>query len=302
MRIGVLSRSTQLYSTQSLYRAGRRRGHQVYVIDHTYCNLILDNDRPAIEYKGKLLDNLDAIIPRIGASVTGLGAAVINQFELMEVPTPTGSEALLRARDKLRCLQLLAQHGLPVPKTVMISGANNLYNAARLIGDLPIVVKLLESTHGTGVELADSYYALVTFVETFQQFDDRILLQEYIAEAAGADIRALVVDGEIVATMRRQAQAGEFRSNLHRGATAKPYALSPEESELVKAVVNALQLEVAGVDLLPSDRGPLIMEVNASPGLEGIESTTGVDVAGHIIRLVERKVKQKRQAKNEEPK
>jgi ribosomal protein S6--L-glutamate ligase len=291
MRIGVLSRSTQLYSTQSLYRAGRRRGHQVYVIDHTQCNLVIDNGEPSVLYKGKSLPHLDAIIPRIGASVTSLGAAVINQFELMGVPTPTGSEALLRARDKLRCLQLLAQHGLPVPKTIMLNGQQSLYHAANLIGELPIVVKLLESTHGTGVELADSYYALVTYVETFLQFDDRILLQEYIAEAAGADIRALVVDGEIVATMRRQAQPGEFRSNLHRGATARPYTLDDDEAALVKAVVEALQLEVAGVDLLPSDRGPLVMEVNASPGLEGIEATTGVDVAGKIIRLVERKVK-----------
>lgn len=292
MNIGILSRSSQLYSTKSLYRAGRHRGHQVFIIDHTQCNLVLDGMSAGVRYRGQPLPALDAVIPRIGASVTALGAAVISHFELMGVATPTGSEALLRARDKLRCLQELATHGLPVPRTIMVSGGqNNLYQMANLLGELPVVVKLLESTHGMGVELADTYAALYTYVETFQHFDDRILLQEFIAEAEGADIRVLVVDGAIVAAMRRQAQPGEFRSNLHRGASAMPYSLSSEEEELVIAVVKALNLDVAGVDLIPSHRGPLVMEVNASPGLEGIESVTQVNVADAIIQLVERKVR-----------
>ena len=266
----------------------------MYVVDHTECSLLIDDERPNVFHRGKPLHFLDAIIPRIGASVTGIGAAVIKQFELLDVVSPTGSEALLRARDKMRCLQQLAIAGIPVPKTIMVGKEQNLYQLAARIGGLPAVVKLLESTHGMGVELVENYFALSTSLNTFQRFNDRVLLQEYIEEAKGADTRVLVVDGKVVAAMRRQAQDGEFRSNLHRGATAEKVELNQEEDELVRKVVRIMDIDIAGVDLIYAEDGPLVMEVNASPGLEGIENTTGVDVAGHIIRLVEKKVKEKR--------
>lgn len=300
MKIGILSRGPGLYSTQSIWQAGRRRGHEMYIIDHTRCSLMLDNHRPNIIYRGKTLHMLDAVIPRIGASVTSLGAAVISQFELMGVVTPTNADALLRARDKLRCLQSLATAGIPVPRTVMVGNGDSVFQLADRVGGLPVVVKLLESTHGMGVELADSLYALQAAVESFQHLNERVLLQEFIAEAQGADTRVLVVDREIVATMRRQAQAGEFRSNLHRGANASVVKLNEEDRQLVARVVEVMQLDVAGVDLLYSNRGTLVMEVNASPGLEGIEQTTGVDVSGHIIRMVENLVRAARRRRREE--
>jgi ribosomal protein S6--L-glutamate ligase len=293
MNIGILSRSTELYSTRSLYRAGKRRGHIMHVIDHTRCSLMIDADAPNIFYQSKPLDYLDAVIPRIGASVTGLGAAVINQFELMGIVSPTSPEALQLARDKLRSFQTLVQHEIPVPKTIMISPFEDLHQVTERLGGFPVVVKMLESTHGEGVELAHNAWGLERITTEFFRYENRLLMQEYIAEARGADTRVLVVDGQIVASMRRQAKPGEFRSNLHRGASSFAIQLKPEEEALVKAVVKALNIEVAGVDILPSSKGPLVMEVNASPGLEGIENTTGKDVAGAIIKLVERKVKAK---------
>jgi len=294
MNIGIFSRSTQLYSTRSLYQAGRRRGHTVDVIDHTRCSLLLNEGKPNVYYQGSPLNHLDAIIPRIGASVTGLGAAVINQFELMNTLSPTSAEALLRARDKLRCLQILSNANIPFPKTIMVGRYDNLHHISGLLGGFPIVVKLLESTHGIGVELAHDLWQLKRLLQSFWQFHDRILLQEFIKEAQGADIRALVVDSKVVASMKRQAQKGEFRSNLHRGASSESVDLSSAELDLVSNVVKAMDIELAGVDIILSNRGPLVMEVNASPGLEGIEKTTGVDVAGNIIHLLEKKVKQKR--------
>jgi ribosomal protein S6--L-glutamate ligase len=291
MNIGILSRSTELYSTRSLYKAGKRKGHTMHVIDHTRCSLVIDAEAPNIFYKSKPLDFLDAIIPRIGASVTGLGAAVINQFELMGIVSPTSPEALQLARDKLRSFQTLVQNQVAVPKTIMINPYGNLHDAVAQLGSFPVVVKMLESTHGEGVELAHNYWALQRITADFFRDEDRLLMQEYIAEARGADTRVLVVDGQIIASMRRQAKPGEFRSNLHRGASSLAIQLKPEEEALVKEVVKVLNIEVAGVDILPSSKGPLVMEVNASPGLEGIEGTTGKDVAGAIIRLVERKVK-----------
>lgn len=297
MNIGILSRSAHLYSTRSLYQAGRRRGHIVHVIDHTRCSLLLNDEQPNIYYQGGPLHNLDAIIPRIGASVTGLGAAVISQFELMGTLSPTSADALLRARDKLKCLQILSNAGISFPKTLMVGRNDNLHHVSGLLGGFPIVVKLLESTHGLGVELAHDLWQLKRLLQSLWQFHDRILLQEFIEEAKGADIRALVVDSKVVASMKRQAQKGEFRSNLHRGATSKSVELSTEELSLVGKVVKALDIELAGVDIIQSKRGPLVMEVNASPGLEGIEGTTGIDVAGGIIELLEKKVQQKREGK-----
>jgi ribosomal protein S6--L-glutamate ligase len=291
MHIGILSRSGQLYSTQSIFRAGKRRGHTMHLVDHTRCSLILDGDRPNIWYNGRPLHHLDAVIPRIGASVTRIGAAVIDQFETMGVVTSTTSEALLRARDKLRCQQLLVQKGIPTPRTVMVGRYENLHQAVVRVGGYPVVVKMLESTHGVGVELARDFRALQRVARSLFHYEDRLLVQEFVAESSGVDIRALVVDGRVVASMRREAQAGEFRSNLHRGATATTIELNEEEARTVLAVATAMGIKIAGVDLLASARGPLVMEVNASPGLEGIEGTTGVDVADAIIRLVERQVK-----------
>jgi len=293
MDIGILSRSTQLYSTRSLYQAGRRKGHMVYVIDHTRCSLSVNNDMPSIFHKEKKIHHLDAIIPRIGASVTNLGAAVINQFQLMGVQTATTASALLKARDKFHCLQILSRAGVPFPKTVLVGKYDNWHQITRQLGGFPVVVKLIEGTHGIGVELAKDFWQLKHFLHRIFEFHDRVLLQEFIEEAKGGDTRALVVDGRVVASMKRQAQAGEFRSNLHRGASSKTINLSEEEVRLVTNVVNAMDIELAGVDIISSKRGPLVMEVNASPGLEGIEGTTNVDVAGYIISLLEKKVKLK---------
>ncbi|MEM1216168.1 MAG: RimK family alpha-L-glutamate ligase [Bacteroidota bacterium] len=295
MNVGILSRGKELYSTQSLFAAGKRRGLRMSVIDHTRCSLSLAGRRPNVFYDGKPLHHLKAVIPRIGASVTDLGAAVISQFELMGIPSVTSPWSLQTARDKLRCLQLLQQHSLPIPKTMMIGPGENLHQAAFQLGGFPIVVKLLSSTHGEGVELARNFWDLQGIVRYHLKFQDRLLLQEFIQEAKGKDIRALVVDDQVVAAMERKAAAGEFRSNLHRGASAKTVQLSPADTDLVLRVTKALKIDIAGVDLLPSKQGPLIMEVNASPGLEGIEKTTGVDIAGKIIALTERKIAAQRE-------
>ncbi len=297
MNIAILSRGPELYSTQSLYRAGARRGHRMMIIDHTRCNLVIGQGRPQIIYEEAPLRRLDAIIPRIGSSVTLQGASVINQFELMGVFTPAPAQALLQARDKLRCLQQLAARGLDVPRTAFISEGEDLVPLIESVGGLPVVIKLLESTHGIGVLLAETYRSAASTVEAFQRLRERVLVQEFIREAGGADIRALVVAGEVVAAMKRQAREGEFRSNLHRGGSASPEALTEAETEAVTTAVQAMGLDIAGVDLLRSRRGPLIMEVNASPGLEGIETITGVSVADRIIRYLEQSVRGRKQAR-----
>ena len=289
MKIGILSRSSQLYSTRSLYRAGVRRGHQMQVIDHTRCQYIIANDRLEIYFEDQPLSYLDAIIPRIGSSVTRVGAALIHQFELLNIFTTTRAQALLQARDKLRCLQRLSNSSLQIPKTAFVTNGDDLEPIIEALGGFPIVVKLLESTHGVGVMLLDNYQSAYATIEAFQQLNERVLIQEFIHEAKGADIRALVIGNKVVASMKRQAQNGEFRSNLHRGATAKAVSLSSAEVDAVVKATRTMGLDVAGVDLLQSERGPLIMEVNASPGLEGIERYTRVDVAKAIIQFVERK-------------
>lgn len=291
MNIIVLSKGPQLYSTQSLLRAARRRGHSIQVVDYGRCNLVLEKGRPEVHIDSRKLQFADAIIPRIGASGTALGAAVINQFEAMKVATTIRADTLLEVRDKLRCLQKLARCGINIPKTITAVPNQNSIQIAQQLGGFPIVVKLMASTHGAGVFLVESHQSLNSTVDAFAQLKERVLLQEFIKEAKGADIRALVVAGEVVAAMERKAKPGEFRSNLHRGATADPITLNDEEEELVKKVAKVVGLEVAGIDLLRSSRGPLVIEVNASPGLEGIETTTRVDVAGKIIQLLETKAR-----------
>ena len=286
MHLYLLSRSAALYSTKSLLKAGRRAGHHVQVIDHTRCNLLLDK-RPTVHYDGETLRTPDAILPRIGASVTAVGVRVIQHFEAAGVYSAVRAAALDQARDKLRSLQLLQRADVPVPRSFFLHDLRQLPDAIDRLGGTPLIVKLLESTHGAGVILAESAAGAISVVEAFVRNHQPVLLQEYIREAAGADLRVLVVGGRVVAAMERRAAAGEFRSNLHRGATGAAVQLSPSEEKIAIHAARVLRLGVAGVDLLRSSRGPLVIEVNASPGLEGIETHTGVDVAGHIIRHIE---------------
>ncbi len=260
------------------------------VIDHGQISLIIEQGIPQVFYEGTRLVGMDAVIPRIGASVTDYGAAVIRQFELMDIYSSTRSEALIMARDKLKCLQILSANGIAVPKTVMAGMPEALPRLIDNLGGAPVVVKMLESTHGVGVVLAESKNTAISVVEAFTKLGQPVLLQEFIEEAGGADIRAFVVGKRVVASMLRQAQAGEFRSNLHRGATASIEQLTPEEEKTVLEAARLMNLEIAGVDILRSKRGPLVMEVNASPGLEGIETTTKIDIAGAIIENLERGV------------
>lgn len=281
--LAILSRGSALYSTQSLFRAARLRGYNVRIIDHQRCHLLIDDDRPQVYYEGEKLVGMDAVIPRIGASVTDYGAAVIRHFELMGVYTATRSEALLMARDKLKCLQFLSANGVPVPRTFIAGSPEVVPYLVNKLGGAPVVLKLLESTHGVGVILAESLQTAVSLAEVFAKLNQPVILQEYISEAAGSDVRAFVVGRKVVASMMRVAAAGEFRSNLHRGAESYNVKLTHHETNLVLKATRLLGLQIAGVDILRSDRGPLVMEVNASPGLEGIENTTGADIAGTIV-------------------
>lgn len=293
MHIIILSRGYSLYSTQSLLEAGLRRGHRMEVVDHLFCNVVIQSGRPRIMYDNRLLPKVDAVIPRIGASVTFHGAAVIRQLESMRVFTTLRADALQQARDKLYSLQLLSSSGIDVPKTFFASQLTDLPWLIEGLGGLPVVIKLLESTHGAGVILAENKATTLAILEAFQKTRERVLVQEFIKEAAGSDIRAFVVGDEIVASMKRQSVDGDFRSNLHRGATAELVQLTEEEKEIVLKSTNVLGLKIAGVDLLRSKRGPLVMEVNASPGLEGIETITGVKIADKIIEFVETGVKKR---------
>lgn len=288
MRIAILSRNPNLYSTQRLVEAGKERGHDIMVVDHQKCVLVIEQSRPQIIYKGHPLEGIDAIIPRIGASVTFYGAAVVRQFEQMKVFSTVESQALVRSRDKLRSLQLLAKAGLGMPKTAFAASARDIDDVIKQVGGAPVVIKLLEGTQGIGVILAETHNSAKSVIEAFLDVEVNILVQEFIAEAKGADVRAFIVDGQIVGAMRRQGAEGDFRSNLHRGGKAQLIQLSAEEKATAMKAVKKLGLAIAGVDMLQSKRGPLVMEVNSSPGLEGIEGATGVDIAGKIIEYVER--------------
>lgn len=297
MKIGILSRGPELYSTQSLYRAGIKRGHEMAIINSQHCNLVIEQGQAEVYYHDQPLSDLDAVIPRIGTSLTPDGAALITQFLLMDTFSTLNPEGLLLVRDKLRCLQRLRLAALNVPATAYVAEGQDVAPFVDAVGGLPVVIKMVESTHGIGVVLAESYRNAESTVEAFLKLKERIIVQEFIAEAGGADIRALVVNGRVVASMKRQAKEGEFRSNLHRGASAMPEPLTDQENYVACKAAQVVGLDIAGVDILRSARGPLIMEVNASPGLEGIETTTGIDVAGKIIGFVERKVLAKRKKK-----
>ena len=288
MKIAILSRSTKLYSTRRLVEAAEQRGHEVIVLDHLKCVLGIEKGNPHIFYGGKEVTGIDAVIPRIGTSVTFYGAAVVRQFEQMKVFSSVESQALVRSRDKLRSLQLLSKAGIGMPKTAFASLPKNIDNVIEIVGGAPVVIKLLEGTQGIGVILAETHTSAKSVIESFLALKANILVQEFVKEAGGADIRAFVVDGKIVGAMKRQGLTGEFRSNLHRGGTASVLELSKEERETAIKSAKKLGLAIAGVDMLQSSRGPLVMEVNSSPGLEGIEGATGVDIAGKIIEYVER--------------
>jgi ribosomal protein S6--L-glutamate ligase len=288
MKIAILSRNPNLYSTKRLVEAGKQRGHEMVILDHQKCVLAIEKGRPHVYHKGEEVTGINAVIPRIGASVTFYGAAVVRQFEMMKIFSAVESQALVRSRDKLRSLQLLSRAGIGMPKTAFASEAKNINNLIEIVGGTPVVIKLLEGTQGIGVILAETHKSAKSMIEAFMDLEANILIQEFIKEAGGADVRAFVVDGKIVGAMKRQGAPGEFRSNLHRGGSAQVIELSNEEKHTAIKSAKKLGLAIAGVDMLQSARGPLVMEVNSSPGLEGIEGATKEDIAGKIIEYVER--------------
>lgn len=290
MKIAILSRNPRLHSTARLVEAARARGHVARVLDPLRCYMRIAPGAFAVHYKGRELSGFDAVIPRIGASITFYGTAVVRQFELMGVYTPNGSDAILRARDKLRCLQLLAGEGLGMPTTVFGDNPDDTADLLAMLGEPPHVIKLNEGAQGQGVVLAEKRAAAQSVIEAFRGMYANFLVQEFIREADGRDLRCFVVGGKVVAAMQREASPGDFRSNLHRGGSGTRVRLSAAERALALRAAEVLGLEVAGVDLLRSARGPLVLEVNASPGLEGIEAVTGVDVAGAIVAYLERRV------------
>ena len=287
MKIALLTRNAKLYSTQRLVAAARERGHTVRVLDPLRCYMKIAPGKFHLNYKGKPLTGVDAVIPRIGASVTRYGTAVLRQFELMGAYTPNSSDAILRARDKLRCHQLLAGEGIGLPTTVFGDNPDDTDDLLGMLGKPPHVIKLIEGSQGNGVVLAERLSASRSVIEAFRGLYANFLVQEFIGEAKGADVRCFVVGKEVVAAMRRQARKGEFRSNLHRGGSAKAVTLSDEERETAIRAARVMGLNVAGVDLLRSKRGPLVLEVNSSPGLEGIEGATQLDVAGTVVDYID---------------
>ena len=294
MKIAILSRNARLYSTNRLIEAARVRGHSVRVLDPLRCYMRIEPNTFEMHYRGKALSDYDAVIPRIGASVTFYGTAVLRQLEMMGLYTPNPSDSILRARDKLRCHQMLAREGIGLPRTVFGDNPDDTADLLRMLGRPPHVIKLNEGTQGTGVILAERASSSRSVIEAFRGLYANFLVQEFIAEAKGADLRCFVVGGKVVATMRRQAKKGEFRSNLHRGGSAKAVEPSAQEVETAIRAARVLGLNVAGVDLLRSKRGPLVLEVNSSPGLEGIEGATGIDVAGVIVDYLDAAVRRRR--------
>lgn len=290
MKIGILSRNPNLYSTKRLVEAAVQRGHEAQVIDHLKCNIEIEQGGPKLFYEGKYLTGFDAIIPRIGASVTFYGTAVVRQFEMMNVFSVSSSWGIVNSRDKLRCLQILSKEGIGLPKTVFTNYSKDVKHVVKSAGGAPLILKLLEGTQGLGVVLAENPNAAQSVLEAFNGLKARVIAQEFIPEAKGADIRAFVVDGQIVGAMKRQGKEGEFRSNLHRGGSSVVIELTPEEQATAILASKSVGLAVAGVDMLQSNRGSLVLEINSSPGLEGIEKTTEEDIAGKIIEYIERNV------------
>lgn len=292
MRIGILSTNKNLYSTRRLVEAGKARGHEVQVINHKRCYMNITSHSPGIHYNGAAIEGIDAIIPRIGASVSFYGAAVVRQFEMMGVYSVNESVAITRSRDKLRALQLLSRKGIGLPVTGFANSPDDTQDLLDFVGGAPVVIKLLEGTQGVGVVLAETQQAAASVIEAFSGLGANFMVQEFIKEAGGADIRCFVIGDKVVAAMKRQGKEGDFRSNLHRGGSAKLIKITPEERSTAVRSANVMGLNVAGVDLLRSNHGPVVMEVNSSPGLEGIEHATGKDVATLIIEFVEKNARQ----------
>jgi len=288
MKIAILSRNPSLYSTQRIVEAGRRHGHDMKIINYLRCYMDITARRPQVRYQGKPMLGFDAVIPRIGASRTFYGTAVVRQFEVAGVFSANESQAISRSRDKLRSLQLLAREGIDLPVTSFAHHTKDSRELIDIVGGAPLVIKLLEGTQGLGVVLAETISAAQSVIEAFRGLDANILVQEFVRESRGEDIRALVVGRRVVASMLRKGPPGEFRSNIHRGGSATSIKLQPQERRAAVAAVRALGLNIAGVDILRSDRGPLVLEVNSSPGLEGIEEASGKDVAGAMIEFIEK--------------
>lgn len=292
MKLALMCRNEKLYSHRRIIEAAEERGHDIEVVDHLRCYINITSNDPNIRYKGEKLPKYDAVIPRIGASVTFYGCAVLRQFEMMGVYPVNQSVAVSRSRDKLRSLQLLARKGVGLPVTVFAHRTNQPGAIMEMLGGAPVVIKLIEGTQGIGVVLGETERAAESIIEAFGGVNTNILVQEFIEEANGEDVRCLVIGEKVVAAMLRKGAEGEFRSNLHRGGSAKSIKITPEERKTAVMAAKAMGLNVCGVDLLRSKRGPVVMEVNSSPGLEGIENATGIDVAGLIIEFVEKSVKQ----------
>lgn len=290
MRVYILSRNEELYSTKRLVEAGEQKGWEVRVIDYLKCSIEIMKDELKVNYLGEKLPTPDAIIPRVGASRTFYGAAIVRHFEMMDVFSVTGSLAIKRSRDKLRSLQILSKNGVDMPRTVFASNKSSAKDVIELSGGAPLVLKILEGTQGVGVVLVDSEKAAKSVLDAFYGMDVNLLVQEYIEEAGGSDIRVLIVGGEVVGAMKRQGAEGDFRSNLHQGGSASAHKLSRKEKAMALAAAKAMGLGVCGVDMIPSKRGPLVMEVNSSPGLEGIEKSTKIDIASKIMEYIEKNV------------
>jgi ribosomal protein S6--L-glutamate ligase len=288
MKIVVLSTNPRLYSTRRLVQAGRERGHETLVLNHKRCYMNITTMRPSIHYKGEAVRGVNAIIPRIGASVSFYGTAVVRQFEMMGVYSVNESVAITRSRDKLRALQLLSRKGIGLPVTGFAHSPDDTEDLLKFVGGAPVVIKLLEGTQGVGVVLGETRKAAESVIEAFRGLNANFMVQEFIREAGGTDIRCLVIGERVVAAMKRTGKEGDFRSNLHRGGTAELVRITPEERSTAVRSARIMGLNVAGVDLLRSNHGPVVMEVNSSPGLEGIEKATGKDVAAQIIQFVEK--------------
>lgn len=288
MKVAILSRNKNLYSTRRLKEAGEARGHEVDIIDTLHCYMDITSNRPTVRFKGEQLPHYDAVIPRIGASITFYGTSVVRQFEMMGSFCVNESVAISRSRDKLRSMQLLSRKDIGLPRTGFAHSPDNIKDLIKNVGGAPVVIKLLEGTQGIGVVLAETNKTAESIIEAFMGIKANILVQEFIKEAGGSDIRCLVVGNKVVAAMKRQGQEGEFRSNLHRGGTAELVRLTAQERATAVAAAKAMGLNVCGVDLLRSNNGPVVMEVNSSPGLEGIETSTQKDVAGIIYDFIEK--------------
>jgi len=287
MNIAILSKGETLYSTQSLLKAGAKRKHVMEVLDPSHCSLSIENGKSVVRFHDEIVDDLDAIIPRIGASNTYYGATLVRHFNAMNVFSVVSAEAILQTRDKWTCSQLLSRFNVPIPKTILGSSSNLEYLLSNFKNE-PVIIKILEGTHGNGVILADNYLSALSTIETLKTAGVKFLLQEYIKESKGTDLRVIVVGGKVVSAMKRQSKEGDFRSNLHRGGSSAKINLSYEEENIALRAAKAMKLGVCGIDILQSSRGPLVLEINSSPGLEGIEKTTEVNISEKIISYIER--------------